>query len=323
VIGPTALGIDIGGTKIAGALVNREGLAGPLLVVPTQAHAGGPSVLDRAVILARSIADSAPHDVRPVAAGIAAGGWIDSLGRVVGATNLLPDWAGIDLRGSFASYLDIPVVAMNDVHAMGIAEARIGAGRGRCICLAVAVGTGIGGAITLGGRLHRGAHGIAGALGHLPVGRGGPICSCGRHGCIEAYASGPAIARAYDALMVQEGRWGSSSGVSTLPDVLRAIESAVERVRAPAEVAVTVAGRRLGRVIGGLANSFDPDVVIVGGGAAAALGERFLGAIRSGVSEVILNPAAALPIVPSLVGPSASVVGAGLLALEAARARAC
>ena len=315
---PSAIGIDIGGTKIAGALVNRAGLTGPLLVVPTQGDAGGPSVLDRAVALARSVADGEPAGIRPVAAGIAAGGLIDSVGRVVGATDLLPDWAGTDLRGSFAGYLDMPIVAINDVHAMGIAEARIGAGRGRRLCLAVAIGTGIGGAITLDGLLHRGAHGIAGALGHLPVGEGGPICSCGRYGCIEAYASGPAIARMYDALMIQDGRSRSSSSASTLPDVVRAIESDVERVRAPAVVAVTDAGRLLGRVLGGFANAFDPEVVIVGGGAAAALGERFFGAIRLGVTEVILSPAAALPIVPSHFGSSASVAGAGLLALEAA-----
>jgi glucokinase len=99
--------------------------------------------------------------------------------------------------------------------------------------------------------------------------------------------------------------------------VVRAIESDVERIRAPAVSAVTVAGRRLGRILGGLANALDPDVVIIGGGAAAALGERFLAAIRSGVTEVILGRAAPLPVVPSLVGPSASVVGAGLLALDA------
>jgi glucokinase len=285
-------------------------------VVPTQADAGGPSVLDRAIAVARSVADSKPPGERPIAAGIAAGGWIDPLGLVVGATDLLPDWVGTDLRGTFAGSLDMPIVAMNDVHAMGIAEARIGAGRGRRVCLAVAVGTGIGGAITLDGRLHRGAHGIAGALGHMPLGDDGPICSCGRHGCIEAYAGGPAIARAYDDLIAQDGRSGSSSGTSTLPDVVRAIESGVERVRAPAVTAVTVAGRRLGRLLGGLANSLDPDVVIIGGGAAAALGVRFLAAIRTGVTDVILSPAAALPVMPSLVGPSASVVGAGLLALE-------
>jgi glucokinase len=310
VTNPLAIGIDIGGTKIAAGLVDRGGLVGPLDVVPTDAQDGGAVVLDRAVELARSVAKDVPRASGLSAIGIAAGGWIDASGQVVGATALLPGWAGIDLPAVFERELGLPATAVNDVQAMGVGEARVGAGRESGICLCVAVGTGIGGALTIDGHLYRGAHGFAGAIGHVGSSRSGPRCSCGRRGCIEAEASGPAIARAFDACLRRGAR-------SSLPDVVVAIESPDTATRACAIDVITKAGDRLGRVLGGLANVLDPHVIILGGGAAAALGDSFLAAIRTGVAESAL-PQIKPSVVPSRLGGAASVVGAGLLALDEA-----
>lgn len=314
--GPVAIGIDIGGTKIAAGLVDRDGLAGELQVVPTDADAGGSAVLQRALDLGRSVVERLPGASGATAIGVAAGGWIDAAGRVIGATALLPGWAGIDLRAAFERELGIRATVVNDGQAMGVAEARLGAGRECGICLCIAVGTGIGGAITVDGRLFGGARGFAGAIGHIGRGRSGPRCSCGGHGCIEAEASGPAIARAFDSCLRRAAVRGfKAAGRSALRDVVLALESSDEAAHACALDVTRKAGSRLGRVLGGLANALDPDVIIVGGGAAAALGDHFLAAIRSGVAEAILAQIK-VAVVPSRLGGSASVVGAGLLALD-------
>jgi glucokinase len=318
VTAPLAIGIDIGGTKIAAGLIDRGGLVGGLEVIPTDAESGGSVVLQRALELARSVVDRVPRASGAKAIGIAAGGWIDvASGRVIGATAMLPGWAGIDLRAAFERDFGIRATAVNDVQAMGIGEARLGAGRECGICLCVAVGTGIGGAITVDGRLFGGARGFAGAIGHIGWSRSGPRCSCGRRGCIEAEASGPAIARAFDSCLRRTATRGiKKPGRSSLPDVVLALESPKSAAHACGLDVTATAGTRLGRVLGGVANALDPDVIIVGGGAAAALGDHFLAAIRSGVAQAVLAQIK-VAVVPSQLGSSASVVGAGLLALDA------
>lgn len=313
-----AIGVDIGGTKIAAGLVDRSGLVGNLRVVATEAAAGAPAVLERAVELARSLALGPPR-TEPSAIGIASAGWVEQLtGRVVGATALLPGWTGVALREVFERELRLPAFALNDVHAMGIAEARLGAGRPTSTCLCVAVGTGIGGAITISGRLFSGSHGFAGAIGHVPSRTRGPACSCGRRGCIEADASGPAIARAFAACLRRLPGSGSPDRhdqETALPDVASALASSDKRRRGCALDVTQTAGVRLGRILGGLANTLDLDLIVVGGGAAAALGVPFLTAVRSAVAEIVLLPLA-VQVVPSRLGPSASVIGAGLVALD-------
>jgi glucokinase len=309
----TTLGVDIGGSKIAAALVGGKGLIGEVRTVETNAVAGAAAILGRAIGLAQTLLIQR-HDGTPSAIGVASGGWIDrSTGRVVSATNLLPGWTGTALREEFERAAGLPTVALNDVHAMGLAEARLGAGRGHSVCLSVAVGTGIGGAITVDGRLFQGAHGAAGAIGHIPSRAEGPRCSCGRYGCIEADASGPAIARAFAECA------GGHSGAATLGDVVEGLTSLDERLRVCALQATEEAGARLGRVLAGVANVLDPDRIILGGGATFALGGPFLKAAQAALAESVLPPITG-SIVPAGLGPAASVVGAGLVALDAQRA---
>jgi glucokinase len=173
----------------------------------------------------------------------------------------------------------------------------------------VAVGTGIGGAITVGGELLYGAHRMAGAVGHITYKAGGARCSCGRRGCIEAYASGPAIARSFARCVGEDHK---SIG---LPDVIKALSSSDGRLQGCAVRITDSAGAALGHVLAGIANTIDPDLIVLGGGAAFALGEPFLGAVRSAVAGRILPPIGA-EVVPAQLGPAAAVVGAGLAALN-------
>jgi glucokinase len=314
---PVAIGVDIGGTKIAAGLVDARGLIGDARVTSTNAADGAEAVLGRAVELARSLIEGSGSRP-PSAIGIATGGWLDpSSGRVMAATGLLPDWAGTDLPAAFAP-LGLPTIGLNDAHGMGIAEARLGAGRDRRVCLSVAVGTGIGGALTIDGRLYRGARGMAGALGHVPVRSDGPVCSCGRRGCIEAQASGPAIAREFAICLQQASDMddrSSSEDATDLAVAVAALESDDARRRSCAMRVVRSAGTGLGRVLAGVSNVVDPNVIVIGGGAAAAIGDPFLAAVRLAVEAGALSPDG-VPVAPALLGPSAGVVGAGLAAID-------
>ena len=306
----TAAAIDIGGTKIAAAIVGGDGLVSNVRVVSTAPMNGTAEVLRRAIDLLRSVV-SGSATLKPLVIGIASGGWIErSTGRVVFATGLLPGWADINLRSEFERAIGLPAVAINDVHSMGVAEARLGAGRDRHICLSVAVGTGIGGAITVDGKLFEGAHGMAGALGHIEFRRGGIRCSCGRRGCIEAYASGPAVAASFARCA------GKRKAGIALPDVVTALTSAQESLQECARQSTEIAGAALGQVLGGVVNTIDPDVIVVGGGAALALGDLFIEAVRGAAAEAALRPISD-SVVTAQLGPAAGVVGAGLVALDA------
>ncbi|MFF0523596.1 ROK family protein [Actinomadura nitritigenes] len=189
--------LDIGGTKIAAALVDRSGTVLRRGRVPTPAG-GGDAVLAAAAELLDGLG-LAGSDVRGL--GVGAPGVIDpDTGRVVSATDVLPGWAGTPVRETLTALTGLPVTVVNDVRAMAYGEARAGAGAGHHRVLHVSVGTGVGGALTTGGDLDHGAHGTAGELAHLLVPERGPVpCGCGRRDHLEAAASGPAIAATGDA----------------------------------------------------------------------------------------------------------------------------
>lgn len=161
-----ALGIDIGGTKIAAGLVRSDGRILDRTTVPTPAREGSSAILDVACTTAESLLDRSPD--RVVGCGIGSAGVIDpDSGTVSSATSSLADWVGTDLRGGVRRRLGLPVRVLNDVHAHAVAEARLGAGAGANRMLLLALGTGIGGALVDAGRVDRGRHGAAGHFGHL------------------------------------------------------------------------------------------------------------------------------------------------------------
>ncbi|SNS63936.1 glucokinase [Actinomadura meyerae] len=187
--------LDIGGTKIAAALVDAGGTVRSRERVATP-RTGGADVLAAAARLLEGLGDA------PVRAlGVGAPGVIDpETGSVASATEVLPGWAGTPVRDALAERTGLPVTVVNDVRAMAYGEAAAGAGAGFHRVLHVSVGTGVGGALTTGGRLEHGAHGTAGELAHLLVPERGPVpCGCGRRDHLEAVVSGPAIEAAGDA----------------------------------------------------------------------------------------------------------------------------
>jgi glucokinase len=304
----TILGIDIGGTKIAGGLVDAA--TGAVLLhdrTPTLAAEGGAAVLARAVGLAQALAAEAAARglTAPEAVGIGAGGQIDArTGVVLSATDILPGWAGTRLAEAFAGALGIPAAADNDVNALAVGECRFGAGRGFDNLVYLALGTGVGGAIISNGRLHYSRTGVSGELGHLILVPDGLPCSCGGRGCLEQYASGPALLRQYRAL----------GGAAIEGDGTPLSALAERDPDGPAARAIALVGDLLGVGLVSLANVFGPDRIIIGGGL-ARLGDRLLDPARRVLAARALPAVRQTPVVTAALGPDASVVGAASLAL--------
>lgn len=295
--GQLALGIDLGGTKLLVALVAEDGE-----VVASAQHATPER--DRPVEDLMTAVVGAVQDLaqgREVAmVGLAAAGFVDpTRSRVVFAPHLA--WRGDDVRADLADRLGLPVALDNDANCAALAEATYGAARGASSALMVTLGTGIGGALLLGGRLWRGANGMAGEFGHMEVERGGRECQCGRTGCWEQYCSGHEIARlAGQVPSVESGEGLARARREGDEAALRAHE---------------VVGEWLGRGVANLVAAFDPAVVVVGGGAAAA-GDMLLEPARRALADsLVAAEHRSLPVlVPAALGSLAGAVGATVLA---------
>jgi glucokinase len=314
-----ALGIDIGGTKVAGGLVAPDG------AVLDTARRGTPghSVKDTEDAIAavvEELADRAEAEV--VAVGVGAAGWFDRTGDTVLFSPHLA-WRNSRLRSELADRLKRPLWVGNDADAAAWAEYRFGAARGATLPLMITLGTGIGGGIVIDGRLQRGSHGVAGEWGHMRVVPDGRLCACGNRGCWEQYASGTALGRA--------AREVARSSPATAVALLERVDGVPDRLSGEhvAEVAMTgdaVAreliadvGAWLGQGIADLSAVLDPDVVVIGGGL-SALGELMLAPARDRMERSLpgrgFRPGP--EIVAAELGPQAGLVGAADLArLEA------
>jgi glucokinase len=203
-------------------------------------------------------------------------------------------------------------VLANDATAGAWGEYRFGAGRGARSLVYLTVSTGMGGGAVLEGRLHRGAAGNGGEFGHIMVRLGGRLCTCGRHGCIEAYASGTAIAeRAAEAIA-----GGRASSLSALPRITAKDVAAAAATDALAREIWDETTELLGVAVTDLVNVFEPDLVILGGGVARA-GSMLLDPVAASVAAHAMGPArTAAHVVMAGLGDTVCVVGAGALALD-------
>ncbi|GAB3919878.1 transcriptional regulator [Microlunatus endophyticus] len=287
------IGIDIGGSKIAAGLVDRDGR------VLRRAQAATPSdardaILATAVRLGREVGSG----TAVAGVGIGAGGVIVD-GVVTSATALLTGWAGTDLVVHFATALGAAAAAaLNDVHAHGVGEAWCGAGAGRSTVLVIAAGTGLGAVVVLDGKPLQGAHGTAGHLGHVNAPAAGDLlCSCGAVGHLEAISSGYGIVQGYHRL----------GGDPRLGDARHIVARAATDPDA-AQV-VRTSATALGSAVGGLITIIDPDVVIISGGLSSA-GRLWWDEVRTAAAAATLPLVARTPIVPAGLGADAGVIGA-------------
>lgn len=298
------IGVDVGGSKIAAALVTPDGQLRESTERRTPAADGPAAVLDAITGAVRAL----PGHASARGVGVGTGGVVDhARGVVLSANALLPGWAGTDLRAELGARLDLPVVADNDVNAFALAEQRFGAGAGHRSVLYVSVGTGIGGALSFDGALYRGAHSTAGELGHLAVPEAaGHPCNCGRTGHLEAVAAGPAISARY----VEQ-----AASPDDAPVDLRAVARRADQGDEHAAQAIATGAAALGRALGGLVNTLDVARVVIGGGV-TGIGERYWTPLTEAfAAELLPGPSGVRPV-PAALGPRSAVVGAAALLLD-------
>lgn len=301
------LGLDIGGTKLAAGVVDVEGVVGGFVVQPTDAERGPDDVLARLWQLGRrAVAESGAAWADVEAVGIGCGGPLDSRRGVLIAPLHLRGWHDVPVTALAEDALERPAVLDNDGTAAAAGEHRHGAGRGTRNMIYLTVSTGVGGGVVIDGRLHRGPTGNGGELGHVTVDwRGRPCRGCGRRGCLEAYASGTSIAeRAQEAGMA--GATAEDVAASA-----RAGDPVASRVWAETCEALACG-------VTSLANLFEPELVVIGGGVSRA-GEQLLGPVRDAVeAQAMGSPRGGTRVVLAALGDAVGVVGAAAAAYECA-----
>jgi glucokinase len=303
---PVALAVDVGGTGIKCALVDRAGAIRYTERHPTGAARGPEAVVTTILEVTAALATAAePLDLDPVCAGVVVPAVVADGVALFSANLGLRD---VPLRDLLAKRLGRPAALGHDVRAAALAEARLGAGRDTRRLLFVALGTGIAGGFVLDGHVDEGAHGGAGEIGHIAVRTGPPArpCGCGGRGCLEAYASAAGIARAYE----------SASGQA------RPAHEVAELVAGGDPVARSVWNEAVEALADGLLTGialYDPAVVAIGGGLAGA-GELLLAPLRAALVQ--RRTFHQLPdVVRAELGDDAGVCGAALLAWDSYEAR--
>lgn len=309
--------VDLGGTKIYTAVVDADGVWLADDFRSTEVERGPAVVIDRIVDSLTAAIAGASVQGRPLAAlGVAAPGPIDvERGVILDAPNL-PGLENVPLAERLSAAFGCPAVLENDANAAALGEFIFGAGRGVRHMLYLTISTGIGGGLILNGELYRGATGAAGELGHTLFDEDGPLCGCGQRGCLEAFASGTAIAaRGEEA--VSAGRSVAIARHAGGGEVTAAHVAAAAAEGDPAARAIIdQAAHALGQSLADFVNIFNPDLIVIGGGA-AKIGSLLLDpAIRSMRARAFAGPAEHVRIVPAALGDRA--VAAGALALARA-----
>lgn len=295
--------LDVGGTKIAGGLVEYEAAGSAPVVrqvhtVPTQAARGGNAVLQTLCTLASKLVDEAKAAGTPVCGiGVSTAGRVDApTGSIAFANDLMPGWTGQPVAATLRDCCKVPVAVLNDVQGYALGEARWGAAHGADTCIMVAAGTGLGGAIIAHGSVLRGSHGFAGELGHTlhPAAAHIP-CVCGGESHLESIAAGSGIEACYAAA------GGDTLTGAQIAERANAGEALGRRI-------IEQAGFALGESIAAWANMLDPDCVILAGSVCKA-GPLWRDALQRGFEHQMPALMQTLPIVDAVLQDKAPLIG--------------
>lgn len=311
------IGIDVGGTNVKIALVDDNGKIIYSNSVPTYAKMGYEYTVNNIKQAIKDLmkeTNTTPSDIEGI--GFDFPGQVDCKTGVVKLAPNIPGWVNVPIAQMIEDEFHIPTRIDNDVRCAALGELKFGAGRGCENFICITVGTGIGSGIVINGKVVRGATNAAGELGHIKLQmNGGPICGCGDTGCLEAFASGPAI-----VAMAQEYIKG---GKSTKFREMAAVEGgeitpymvakAAEEGDPVAKRIFEIVGEYIGIGLTSVINLLNPERVIIGGGVAES-GELLLGPIRKTIKERAMVVAGnAVEIVPAQLSNSAGVIGASML----------
>lgn len=307
-----AIGVDIGGSKVAGGVVDDDGR---VIDIERRETPGDDVEQTESVIVEVVDVLAARHAVEAV--GVGAAGWIaDDHATVLYAPHLA--WRNEPLRDALAGRIRLPLVIENDANAAAWAEYRFGAAQGHKVVVCVTLGTGIGGGLVIGGSVYRGAYGVACEYGHMTVVPDGRRCACGNRGCWEMYASGRALARdaqelAADSPVAAAAMIGLAGSIDALSGPV--VTAAAQAGDAAALSICTTVGRWLGRGLASLAAVLDPSLFVIGGGVSAA-GDILLEPARAEFEHTLtgrgFRPAAGVLL--ATTGPDAGLIGAADLA---------
>lgn len=310
--GPVYAGVDIGGTKVAAGLVDANGQILSHIRVPMASHSSAEAGL-QAVLSALQQANAESSAVAGI--GICSPGPLDPIAGVILNPPNLPCWRNYPLAQSVQKSFSVPVKVDNDANAAALAETRWGAARGYKNVFYATIGTGIGTGIIVDGQIFHGRTGAAGEGGHNSIDYRGPICGCGKPGCIEVLASGNAIAR--------RARERIAAGVSSA--MLRMAGGSVDSIRGETVSTAFHAGDAMAKqlmlestetVAVWLANMIDlldPDVIVIGGGA-AMLYQPLYETLRARIPQLTVNPRAAeVPVLSAHYGAESGIAGGAAL----------
>jgi len=304
-----AIGIDLGATNTKFGLVSQKGELKFSDCTPTPAGAGREGLLAHLKTIAfQTLARSQQLGFTPIGIGVATAGWVDhTRGLVTYATENLPGWTGTHIADELAAATDMNVVVENDANALAVAEKEFGAGKAFADFVCLTLGTGVGGGCYIGGRLNRGAHFCANAIGHIIVEPNGLPCSCGKRGCLEAYTNTAALLRYADHRFHD----------------CREIVEAANHGSAAAIAAIQMLGKRLAQGCASIIQLLDPDAIILSGGLAQQ-NPLLISCLRKCLEDLVSNwNTRSVQIVSSPLGYYGGVLGAAALVFQAnAQARA-
>lgn len=317
-----ALGVDIGGTKVAAGIVDSQGKIFVQVRQPMVASGTAEQGLDAVVAAIDAVfaTEEARSEIQSI--GICAPGPLDPRTGVVLNPPNLPCWRDFSLAEKVAGHYRLPVKVDNDANAAALAETRWGAARGYHYVFYTCIGTGIGTGIVLDGRIYHGNTGAAAEGGHVTIDYRGPVCPCGKRGCIEVLAAGPAIGKRargkFEGNPTQNSRLLELAGgivpSITSETVGQAYAAGDPVAREVLEETVALLAPWLGNII----DLLDPDVIVMGGGVAALL-RPFFDDLKSRLPKWCVNPRAAeIPLIMAHYGADSGIAGGAALCSVAA-----
>jgi glucokinase len=311
-ITPETVGVDLGGTKVLVGVVGEH----RKVLYEDQERSAGQSQDELMETLEREVREALEARPNVAAVGLGIPCTIDrERGVAITAVNLPIE--NLPIRDLMRERLGIPVFVDNDANVAALAEHRFGAAKGTSDAVMLTIGTGIGGGVIIDGELYRGSTGAASEPGHMVIDFDGPPCqgNCPNRGCLETFASGTALAR--EGRAAAEGNPESALGrVLAEGGVIdgKGVTDAANDGDPVAVAVVEEAGRRLGAGLSGLANIFEPEVIVIGGGVAKVIGDLMVAPAREELRTRALRPMNETPVRMAELGPEAGMVGAAEMA---------
>ena len=313
------IGIDIGGTKLATVVADKDGTILQKVRKPTESERGPGRAVQLLLEMVTEILDLARlrrEDISGI--GVSCGGPLDTKTGIIYSPPNLPGWDALPLKEMIESEFHIPTIIENDANASALAEARFGGGRGYDYVLYMTMSTGIGGGIVANGEIYHGANDSAGEVGHQILLPDGPLCGCGQYGCLEALCSGPAIARRAQEAITDQPHTQILAHADGQIDAVRS-EHVLQAARDGDALAIALVEETayyMGWGIANLVNILNPQIVLLGTIAVAA-GDLLLDPIRRTVTEMAMQrPLETVKIMPAELGDSIGDLAAISLVLR-------